>query len=91
MAIKSIITRWAEKLTGRKCSKCDHNCGGRCCHPDGNMFLRCWNSITRPGFTHTQETQPAPMTPEEEYQLQKIRETLAEAEDTARDGGLLEG
>lgn len=92
MAIKHHITRLAEKLTGRKCGRCTHNCGGRCCHPNGNMFLRCWNSITRPGFelpTSDETAQPRPMTQEEEYQLQKIREVLQEAEDEARESGLL--
>ena len=109
MAIKHHITRLAEKLTGRKCGRCKHNCGGRCCHPNGNMFLRCWNSITRPGFEYSASVEYAkagemaaqglqdglaaaqlrPMTAEEEYQLQKIREVLQEAEDEARESGLL--
>jgi hypothetical protein len=83
------------------------------------MFMRCWHSITRPGFEkrpprylkpadqHRKalrdisrafsegfevglETAPAPLTPEEEHQLQKIRAALQEAEDTARESGLLE-
>lgn len=50
MSIKNTLTKAAEKITGRKCTRCLHNCGGRCCHPDGRMFMKCWQSITRPGF-----------------------------------------
>lgn len=115
MSIKTYLVKLAEKLTGRKCIRCRHNCKGRCCHPDGRMFMRCWQSITRPGFekrpprylkiedemakhgaAHNYEAaragmaaSPAPLTPEEEYQLAKIKATLQEAEDTARESGLL--
>lgn len=50
MSIKTYLVNLAEKLTGRKCTRCRHNCKGRCCHPNGRMFMRCWQSITRPGF-----------------------------------------
>lgn len=50
MNIKSIMVSLAKKLTGRECVTCRHNRGGRCCHPNGKMFMRCWNSITRPGY-----------------------------------------
>jgi len=53
MFIKYQLTRAMEKLTGRKCSRCRHNKSSRCCHPDGHMFMRCWHSITRPGFEHS--------------------------------------
>lgn len=113
MSIKSTLTRAAEKITGRKCTRCLHNCKGRCCHPDGRMFMRCWQSITRPGFEkrpprylkpedkRREEQQkaaeamddlpvePAPLTPEQQYQLKRIRATLQQAEDTARESGLL--
>lgn len=46
----SIIVKLAEKLTGRKCSRCWYNRGGRCHNPNGAMFQRCWNSITRRGY-----------------------------------------
>lgn len=93
MFIKSYLSQLVEKITGRKCTRCRHNCDGRCCHPDGRMFMRCWDSITRPGFEkrpprYLKTTTPA-LTPEEEYQLQKIRTALQEAEDTARKSGLL--
>lgn len=119
MSIKSTLTRAAEKITGRKCTRCLHNCKGRCCHPDGRMFMRCWQSITRPGFEKRpprylktedkrreellapgraaaegikagMEVKPAPLTPEQKYQLAKIKATLQQAEDAARESGLLE-
>lgn len=140
MSIKRTLTRAAEKITGRKCTRCRHNCKRRCCHPDGEMFMKCWNSFTRPGFekrrprylkpedfkrradvTDCEELkrkaqqylaeiepqrptieltamdlqdfepiEPAPLTPEQEHQLAKIKATLQEAGETARDGGLLE-
>lgn len=133
MSIKSTMTRAAEKITGRKCTRCLHNCKGRCCHPDGRMFMRCWQSITRPGFEkrpprylktkdvtdpeelmrkaqqylaesdpqrptinmtvadlqHIEPIEPAPLTPEQKYQLAKIKATLQAAEDEARESGLL--
>lgn len=52
--IKYYLTRLAEKITGRKCSKCAHNIKGRCCHHNGHMFLRCWSSIRRPGWAATE-------------------------------------
>jgi hypothetical protein len=55
--IKHYLTRLAEKITGRKCSRCLHNVKGRCCHPDGRMFMRCWSSITRPGFKYSEAVQ----------------------------------
>ena len=95
MSIKTNLVNLAEKITGRKCSSCDHNHSGRCCHPYGRMFMKCWQSITRPGWkyrpkylkTDTQDQ----LTTEEQHQLEKIKATLQEAGETARDGGLLEG
>jgi hypothetical protein len=115
MSIKNLLVRLAEKITGRKCTRCLHDCKGRCCHPDGRMFMRCWQSITRPGFEKRpprylkpgtdlnkevqapdryvaqagMEVKPAPLTPEQEHQLAKIRTMLQEAEDEARESGLL--
>lgn len=117
MSIKRTLTKAAEKITGRKCTRCLHNCKGRCCHPDGKMFMRCWNSITRPGFEKRPprylkdesqapvsaafsynavqlpdlpgEIKPEPLTPEQQYQLEKIKATLQDAEDMARESGLL--
>ena len=93
MSIKSTLTKAAEKITGRKCNRCRHNCKGRCAHPDGRMFMRCWQSITRPGF----EKRPPrylktedPLTTAQQYEMAKIKAALQQAEDTARESGLLE-
>ena len=115
MSIKSTMTKAAEEITGRKCNRCLHNCKGRCCHPDGAMFWKCWQSITRPGFEkrpprylryeHTTQTlgratvektaegvtvKAAPLTPQQLHELAKIKAALQQAEDTARESGLLE-
>ena len=90
MFIKNLLTRMVAKLTGRKCSRCLHNCGARCCHPNGRMFMKCWHSITRPGFSKRPLQNDLDLTPEEQHQLQKIRDVLQEAEDTARGCGLVE-
>ena len=89
--IKYNLAKLAAKITGRKCCRCAHNDGGRCRHYDQRMFSDCWLSITRPGF-HLRApqgpTQPS-LTAEEQHQLQKLRGILDEAEDTARESGLL--
>ena len=54
MFIKNIIAKLAHNLTGRKCNSCTHNRGGRCCHPSGSMFMKCWHSITRPGYEYSE-------------------------------------
>lgn len=54
MGIKIILQIVAEKLTGRKCSHCKYNRAGRCCHPDGRMFMKCWHSVTRPGYEYSE-------------------------------------
>ena len=115
MEIKSLLARAMERVTGRKCSRCRYNCKRRCCHPDGRMFMKCWQSITRPGFKKRPprylkiedeaakhgtarnyeaakagiEVKPAPLTPEQQHQLEKIKATLQQAEDEARESGLL--
>lgn len=50
MSIIKFLTSLVEKITGRKCCRCRHNCGGRCAHPSDSMFMRCWHSMTRPGY-----------------------------------------
>lgn len=60
MGIKIILRNVAEKLTGRKCSRCKYNRAGRCCHPDGRMFMKCWHSVTRPGWTGRYEKAAPP-------------------------------
>jgi len=107
--IKTYLTKLAEKITGRKCIRCQHSNAGRCCHPDGDMFDKCWQSLTRPGFEYSEsmhyartvgaattegiragmEVKPAPLTPEQKLQLERIKAVLQEAEDTARESGLV--
>lgn len=91
MSIKYTLTKMAAKITGRKCSRCDHNRRRRCCHPDGRTFKRCWQSLTRPGFKARRPlgpTMPA-LTDEEQHQLQRIKCTLDDAAEMARESGLL--
>ena len=122
MFIKNLLRRLVEKWTGHSCSRCRYNCAGRCTHPSDGMYMKCWHSITRPGYTgryerpgHWKEYKrreellaqgraaaegiqtgmaaaedPSELTEEELHQLTKIKATLAEAGETARDGGLLE-
>lgn len=102
MNIKNTLVKIAEKITGRKCCRCAHNRGGRCCHPDGNTFMRCWQSITRPGFEHARSmhikgscneeaiAEPGDMTAVDLSLLEQIVTTLQEASATAKDAGLLE-
>lgn len=92
MSIKKFLARLVAKLTGRKCSRCAYNCGGKCAHPSDGMFMKCWHGITKPGFKERQaQEDPAPgdLTEEEKHQLGKIVETLQVASATAKDGGLL--
>ena len=51
MSIKRALIKAAEKFTGRNCGSCRYNRGGRCAHPKEAMFLKCWNSLTKPGHT----------------------------------------
>ena len=102
MSIKHHFVRLAEKIHGRKCSCCAHSRGGRCCHPNGEMFCRCWQSITRPGFEYSGSVHiegrnnkmefvaPGDMTEEQLHQLAKIVENLQEASTTAQEAGLLD-
>ncbi len=53
MSIKHHFVRLAEKIHGRKCSRCAHNRGGKCTNPKEGAFFRCWQSITRPGFEYS--------------------------------------
>jgi hypothetical protein len=90
--MKPTITNLAAKITGRKCSRCRHNIDGRCCHPDGRMFTRCWQSVTRPGFERRPgkyERQDTQLTPQEQHEFGKIQQALQAAEDEARESGLL--
>jgi hypothetical protein len=92
MSIKTYLVNQAEKVTGRKCSRCRHNCGGRCGHPNGRMFMKCWQSITRPGFEKRPPKylrQAPELTPQQQHELDKIKQALQEAEAEARESGLL--
>ena len=90
MSIKNLLARLVEKITGRKCCRCLHNCGGRCAHPSDSMFMRCWHEITRPGYEPRPTQEPGDLTEEERHQMQKIVASLQEASETAKDGGLLD-
>ena len=88
-----VIVKLAENLTGRKCSRCAHNWRGKCVHRNPRMFSKCWQSITRPGFKKRPPRylrDVTKLTAEEQHQLQKIKCTLDDAEEMARDSGLLE-
>lgn len=102
MLIKRMLTKAAEKLTGRKCGNCKFNRGGHCAHPQEAMFLKCWNSITKPGHAGKYERTvftlkvtasewDGLLTEEEQRQLQKIKSSLQEAADLAKESGLVEG
>lgn len=112
MAIKYAIRSLVEKITGRKCIRCDYEKGGYCTAP-GIMYSRCYNSIGKPCFKRREnksadvltpgekqeveriveeimaDMRAAELTPEEEYQMKKIKAELQRAEDAARESGLL--
>ena len=107
MIIKTYLALLVEKIAGRKCTRCLHNCGGKCYHTD-EMYAKCWSSLTKPGFEQRpprylkdktgrrpdgfkgpMEVKPAPLTAEQQHQLAKIKAVLQEAEDTARESGLV--
>lgn len=104
MFIKRFLTRLWEKKTGRKCSRCKHNRAGHCTRPSDGMYMKCWHSITRPGYTgrferanlekRRKELQPLQdmqqLSTQEQHELQKIKDVLQMAADTAKDGGLVE-
>ena len=50
MFIKNFLAKLVEKITGRKCTRCKHNCAGICCHPSDAMYMECWHGITRKGY-----------------------------------------
>lgn len=89
MSIKHHFVRLAEKIHGRKCSRCQYNRGGTCAHPKEDAFSRCWQSLDKPGFLQRVENAPGDLTPEEKHQLGKIVESLQEASTTAQEAGLL--
>lgn len=102
MFIKRVLAQVAAKTTGRKCSTCKFNRGGHCAHPQEAMFLKCFNSITKPGHAGKYERTvftlkvtasqwDGVLSEEEQHQLQKIKASLAEASALAKESGLMEG
>ncbi len=93
MHIKIFLGKIVEKLTGRRCNRCRHNCKGHC-RRSKKAYMKCWHSITKPGFEkrHPRYLSPesAALTAQERHELQKIKNALAEAGETARESGLLE-
>lgn len=83
MSIKHHFVRLAEKITGRKCSRCLHNVGGTCTHPHPDAFDLCWQTMYRPGFTPRKTPAPGEMTEEELRQLRDTVASLTEACDKA--------
>lgn len=89
MRIKTLLTRLVENITGKKCSNCRHNYNGNCYHPESDMFMRCWHGITKPGYEDRGGPVKETLTQEEQHQLNKIKAVLRDAEDEARESGLL--
>lgn len=89
MLIKNLLRRVAEKLTGRKCSRCKYNRCCHCTHPDPAMFARCWNSITMPGFTGKYE-RPSLSCAEAEELGKKLKEGFDAGITAYRTGQLTE-
>lgn len=102
MLIKKLLANAMAKITGRKCSTCRYNRAGRCAHPAEGMYMKCWQSITKPGHAGKYERTvftlrvtaaewDGLLSEEEQHQLQRIKASLQEAGDIARESGLLEG
>ena len=103
MFIKRALAKVSAKITGRKCGTCKFNRGGHCTHPNEAMFLKCWDSITKPGHAGKYERtvfnlkvteaqwESGVLSDAEKLQLQKIKASLEEASALARESGLLEG
>lgn len=103
MFIKKVTTKVFEKITGRKCSNCKFNCGGHCSHPNEAMFMKCFNSITKPGHAGKYERtvftlrvtesqwESGVLSEFEKEQLQKIKANMREASALAKESGLMEG
>ena len=89
MSIKHHFVRLAEKITGRKCIRCQYNRSGTCTHPHEDAFPRCWQSLDRPDFLQRVENAPGDLTEQEKHELGRIVESLKEASTTAQDAGLL--
>lgn len=91
MSIKNLLGRQLAKITGRECHRCVHNRSKYCTAP-GDVYTKCWHSITRPGFDRRPgkyERQEPKLTPHEQHELNKIKRILEDIEDEARESGLL--
>lgn len=101
MSIKRVLIKTAEKFTGRNCGSCRFNRGGHCAHPQEAMFLKCWNSLTKPGHTGKFERtvfalkvtdtqwESGVLSDAEKLQLLKIKASLREASTLAEESGLV--
>lgn len=93
MSINYLLGRLVQKITGRTCRRCRHNCADHCAHPSDRMYMECWHSITRPGFEERPGKylrQDTKLTAQEQHEMEKIKAALQQAEDKARESGLLE-
>lgn len=91
--IKAFLAQLVANITGRKCKRCEYNRRGHCIHPAADMYGRCFGSFTKPGYEKYRPRYLKPkngLTKEEQHQLQKIQNVLQEAENNARESGLLE-
>lgn len=92
MSIKNLLGRKVAKITGRECRRCIHNVDGYCT-ASGDTYMKCWHSLTRPGFKERPGKylrQATELTPQQQHELDKIKQALQEAGETARESGLLE-
>ena len=69
------------------CGTCAHQDMLGCCDRSKEEYMACWHSVTRPGWKAKKAA--GDLTQEERHELEKIVSALCEAEETARDGGLL--
>lgn len=85
--IKHILRKIHAKKTGICCGTCAHQDMLGCCDQSKEEYMACWHSVTRPGWKAKKAA--GDLTQEERHELEKIVSALCEAEETARDGGLL--
>lgn len=89
--LRLAVGRLFEIITGRSCETCDHYAKGSCWHPDFDTRDDCMTSLRPIGYKQRGlYVEPMELTPEQEHQMAKIMDVLQEAEDTARESGLLE-
>ena len=85
--IKHILRKFHARKTGICCGTCAHQDMLGCCDCSKEEYMACWHSVTRPGWKAKKAA--GDLTQEERHELEKIVSALCEAEETARDGGLL--